>query len=96
MCQSWSGQLFVSFLQFPYSQSETKNNEQFWTDSDHNLKIRFVYEPRIPIVDKPTEMMFAVKRINTGEYLKDLSANILLTDKISGQFRNFNFNNVNA
>jgi hypothetical protein len=38
--------------------------------------------------------MFEVKRIDIGEYLKDLSANILLTDNISGQFRIFSFNNV--
>jgi hypothetical protein len=36
-----------------------------------------VNEPRIPIVDKPTEMMFAVKRISTGEYH---SANIWLSN----------------
>ena len=74
----------------------TKNNEQLWTDQDHDLKIAFVYVPKIPIVDKPTELKFAVQEINTGEYLKDLEANVLVTDNISGQFRNFKFNNVSA
>ena len=71
-----------------YSQTMTKNNEQLWTDSGHDLKIRFVHEPKIPIVDKPTELKFTVQRISTGDYVKDLEANILVTDNISGQFRN--------
>jgi hypothetical protein len=55
-----------------------------------------VYEPKIPIVDKPTELRFTVQRISTGDYLKDLEANVLVTDNISGQFRNFKFNNISA
>lgn len=55
-----------------------------------------MYEPKIPIVDKPTELNFKVQRINTGDYVKDLEANVLITDNISGQFRNFKFNNVSA
>ena len=74
----------------------TKNNEQLWSDLDHDLKIRFVYEPKIPIVDEPTELKFTVQRISTGDYVKDLEANVLVTDNISGQFRNFIFNNVSA
>ena len=83
-------------LQNLYSKIITKNNEQLWTDSDHDLKIRFVYEPKVPIVDKPTELRFAVQRISTGDFLKDLEANVLVTDNISGQFRNFKFNNISA
>ena len=56
---------------------DIKNNEQLWTDSDHDLKIKFVYEPKIPIVDKPTELKFAVQRISTGDYLRNLEANVL-------------------
>jgi hypothetical protein len=82
--------------QYSYSQTTTKYNEQLWTDSDHDLKIRFVYEPKIPIVDKPTELKFTVQRISTGDYVKDLEANVLVTDNISGQFRNFKFDNVSA
>ena len=73
----------------------TKKNEQIWTDQDHDLKIVFVYVPKIPIVDKPTDK-FRSTRNYTGEYLKDLEANVLVTDNISGQFRNFKFNNVSA
>ncbi|MGB8085166.1 MAG: hypothetical protein WCF07_02605 [Nitrososphaeraceae archaeon] len=86
----------ISLLRYSYSQTMIKNNEQIWTDQDHDLKIVFVYVPKIPIVDKPTELNFAVQEINTGEYLKDLEANVLVTDNISGQFRNFKFNNVSA
>ena len=82
--------------QYSYSQTITKYNEQLWSDSDHDLKIRFVYEPKIPIVDKPTELKFTVQRISTGDYMKDLEANVLVTDNISGQFRNFKFDNVSA
>ena len=90
------GLFYVPLLQHSYSQTVTKNNEQLWTDSDHDLKIRFMYEPKVPIVDKPTELKFTVQRISTGEYLKDLVVNVLVTDNISGLFRNFRFNNVSA
>ena len=83
-------------LQYSYSQANMKNNEQLWTDSGHDLKISFVYEPKIPIVDKPTELKFTVQRISTGDYLRNLEANVLVTDNISGQFRDFRFNNVSA
>ena len=75
----------MPLLQNTYSQIRTKNNEQFWTDSDHGLKIKFAYEPINPIVDKPTELKFTVQRIRTGDYLKDLEGNVLVTDNISGQ-----------
>jgi hypothetical protein len=90
------GLFYVPLLQYSYSQPMAKNNEQLWTDSDHDLKIRFMYEPKIPIVDKPTELKFTVQRISTGEYLKDLVVNVLVTDNISGLFRNFKFNNISA
>jgi hypothetical protein len=86
----------MPLLQNTYSQIRTKNNEQFWTDSDHDLKIKFAYEPKNPIVDKPTVLKFTVQRISTGDYVKDLEGNVLVTDNISGQFRNFKFNNISA
>ena len=86
----------VLLHQYSYSQIMTKNNEQIWTDSDHDLKIRFLYEPKIPIIDKPTELKFAVQHISTGDYLRNLEANVLVTDNISGVFRDFRFNNVSA
>ena len=86
----------VLLHQYSYSQIMTKNNEQIWTDSDHDLKIRFLYEPKIPIIDKPTELKFAVQHISTEDYLRNLEANVLVTDNISGVFRDFRFNNVSA
>jgi hypothetical protein len=67
-----SSLFYMPLLQNTYSQIRTKNNEQFWTDSDHDLKIKFAYEPENPIVDKPTELKFTVQRISTGDYVKDL------------------------
>jgi hypothetical protein len=91
-----SSLFYAPLLQNSYSQIRTKNNEQLWIDSDHDLKNKFVSEPKSPIVDKPTELKFTVQRISTGDYVKDLEVNVLVTDNISGQFRNFKFNNVSA
>lgn len=91
-----SSLFYLPLLQQSYSQVMTKDNEQLWSDSDHDLKIRFIYEPKIPIVDKPTELKFAVQHISTGDYLRNLEANVLVTDNISGVFRDFRFNNVSA
>jgi hypothetical protein len=88
--------IYTALPPYSYSQSLQENSEQLWTDSDHDLKIRFMYNPEIPIVDKPTDLKFTVQKISTGEYWKDLEAQVLITDNISGQFRNFKFNNVSA
>jgi hypothetical protein len=55
-----------------------------------------MYEPKNPIVDKPTELKFTVQSISTGDYVKDVEGNVLVTDNISGQLRNFKFNNISA
>jgi hypothetical protein len=63
-----SSLFYAPLLQYAYFQTSAKNVEQLWTDSDHDLKIRFVYEPKIPIVDKPTELKFTVQwiKMTTG------------------------------
>jgi hypothetical protein len=87
---------YTSLLQYSYSQQVQEDGEQLWTDSDHDLMIRFTYNPKIPIIDEPTELQFTVQRISNEEYWKDLDAHVLITDNTTGQFRNFRFNNITA
>jgi hypothetical protein len=70
------------------------NNTQIWTNVEQNLKIQFTYQPQRPILDQPTELKFIVQNLKTGEYLKNLVANILVTHNSSGQFSNFRFSNI--
>jgi hypothetical protein len=86
----------TALVPYSYSQPVQEESEQLWTDSDHDLKIRFFHNPRMPIVDNPTELKFTVQKISTGEYWKAIEAQILVTDNISGEFRNFKFNNISA
>lgn len=88
--------IYTVFLPYSYSQPVQESGEELWADSDHDVKIGFMYNPKIPIIDKPTELKFTVQKISTGEYWKDLEAQVLVTDNISGQFRNFKFSNVSA
>ena len=70
------------------------NNPQIWTNAEQNLKIEFSYQPQKPILDQPTELKFVVQNLKTGNYLKNLVANILVTHNSSGQFSNFKFSNI--
>lgn len=70
------------------------NNPQIWTNTEQNIKIQFVYQPQKPILDQPTELKFVVQNLKTGDYLKNLVANILVTHNSSGQFSNFRFSNI--
>jgi len=70
------------------------NNPQIWTNAEQNLKIQFSYQPQKPILDQPTELTFVAQNLKTGDYLKNLTANILVTHYSSGQFSNFRFSNI--
>jgi hypothetical protein len=70
------------------------NNTQIWTNAEQNAQIQFAYQPQRPILDQPTELKFFVQNLKTGQYLKNLVANILVTHNSSGQFSNFRFSNI--
>jgi hypothetical protein len=74
--------------------TNTNTNIQSWTDPEQNLKIQFTYQPQKPVIDQPTELKFTVQNLNTGQYLKNLVANVLVTDNASGQYRNYKFDNI--
>ncbi|HYA84321.1 MAG TPA: hypothetical protein VEH06_12850 [Candidatus Bathyarchaeia archaeon] len=61
------------------------------------MKIVFSYQPQNPILDQPTELKFIVQNLKTGDYLKNLVANILITYNSSGEFggyENTKFSNI--
>ena len=70
------------------------NNTQIWTNPEQNLRIQFTYEPQKLVLDQPTELKFIVQNLKTGNYVKNLVANILVTHNSSGQFSNFRFSNI--
>jgi len=74
--------------------TNTNTNIQSWTDPEQNLKIQFTYQPQKPVIDQPSELKFTVQNLNTGQYLKNLVANVLVTDNASGQYRNYKFDNI--
>jgi hypothetical protein len=72
-------------------------NPQIWTNTEQNVKIVFSYQPQKPILDQPTELKFLVENLKTGNYLKNVVANILVTYNSSGEFggyENTKFSNI--
>jgi hypothetical protein len=69
-------------------------NPQIWTSAEQNVKILFSYQPQKPVLDQPTELKFVIQNLKTGNYLKNIIANILITYNSSGQFANFKFSNL--
>jgi hypothetical protein len=74
--------------------TNTNTKIQSWTDPEQNLKIQFTYQPQKPVIDQPTELKFTVQNLNTGQYLRNLVANVLVTDNASGQYRNYKVDNI--
>lgn len=72
-------------------------NPQIWTNTEQNVRIVFSYQPQKPILDQPVELKFLVENLKTGDYLRNLTANILVTYNSSGEFggyENTKFNNI--
>ena len=72
----------------------TVRNPQVWTNVEQNVKVQFTYQPQSPVLDQPTQLKFVVQNLKTGQFMKNLHANILVTHNASGQFGNFRFGNI--
>lgn len=66
---------------------------QEWVNQRENVKIQFIYEPDKPLVYTFTKLNFSVQNLQTGEHLKDLIANITITNQ---QQKTFKFNNISV
>ena len=66
---------------------------QEWVNQRENVKIQFIYEPEKPLVYTFTKLNFSVQNLQTGEHLKDLIANITITNQ---QQKTFKFNNISV
>ena len=65
---------------------------QTWKKPDKNLQIQFGYKPEKPIIDTFTNLQFSVTDLVTGEHIKDLVAQVTVTN---GQ-RLFKFQNISV
>jgi hypothetical protein len=69
---------------------------QVWTDRENNIKILFTYSPENPVIKAPTELMFSVDNLQTGNHLKNLLATVVIINNSSGQPKIFKFKNITA
>jgi hypothetical protein len=74
----------------------TVKNPQIWTNVEQNIKVQFTFQPQNPVLDQPTQLKYLVQNLKTGDFIKNLRANILVTHNSSGQFSNFRFGNITA
>ena len=88
----------IVMLNTQTSMAQTANlivkNPQVWTNVEQNVKVQFTYQPQSPVLDQPTQLKFVVQNLKSGEFMKNLHANILVTHNSSGQFANFRFGNI--
>ena|SRR5947209_4306559 len=84
----------IPTLNVQNSEAQSANLNVNNPQTEQSIKIRFAYQPQKPILDQPTELKFVVQNLKTGDYLKNLVANILVTHNSSGQFSNFRFSNI--
>ena len=54
------------------------------------IRIQFLYQPEMPIIDEFTELQFSIQNMSTGEHIKDLTGRGTVTN---GQ-RLFKFQNI--
>ena len=63
---------------------------QEWIDRNDKVRIQFLYEPEMPIIDQFTELKFSIQNTSTSEHIKDLTGRVTVTN---GQ-RLFKFQNI--
>jgi triacylglycerol esterase/lipase EstA (alpha/beta hydrolase family) len=66
-----------------------ERNQQ-WQSKKDNVLIQFTYQPKKPIFDSFTELKFNIENVSTGEYRRDITARVVVTN---GQ-RYFQFDNI--
>jgi hypothetical protein len=59
------------------------NNTQDWEDHENNVKIHFTYLPEYPLPGNATKLIFLVQNLQTGSYLKNLLADITITNNMT-------------
>ena len=59
-------------------------------DKADMIRIQFLYQPEMPIIDEFTELQFSIQNMSTGEHIKDLTGRVTVTN---GQ-RLFKFQNI--
>jgi len=62
---------------------------QEWIDRNDKVRIQFLYEPEMPIIDQFTELKFSIQNASTGEHI-NLTGRVTVTN---GQ-RLFKFQNI--
>jgi hypothetical protein len=60
------------------------NNEE-WKDKESNTKVSFSYSPKIPTVERYTELKFTVEGLNNSTRLKDVYSRLTLIDVLQQQ-----------
>ncbi len=84
--------VFVAYvLAYADAHFPTSNNRiQEWIDRNYKVRIQFLYEPEMPIIDQFTELKFSIQNDSTSEHIKDLTGRVTVTN---GQ-RLFKFQNI--
>lgn len=59
---------------------DTPNKTNTWVSERDKLNITMNLEPKVPIIDKNTRIVFEVKRINGSEQIENLKSKVTMTD----------------
>ena len=85
----------AKYMAFAHMPVGNTSRIQEWTDSSHDIKIKFIYGPQRPIIDTFTELTFSVENATTGNHITDTdnaTARVVVT---TGQ-RLFKFENISV
>jgi hypothetical protein len=63
---------------------------QNWISQKYNILIQFTDEPRRPVIDEFTELIFSVQNLSSGEHIENLTGRVVVTN---GR-RLFKFENI--
>ena len=73
----------IAFSQYSNNSSNTSNRENKtnnWISKTNNLNVTMMLNPKVPMVDEKAHLFFELKKLNSSEYFKDLSARVTITD----------------
>jgi hypothetical protein len=81
-----------NLLIYPQSENIDVVKNDTWVSTQNNLNVTISLEPKVPVIDEKTNILFEIRKLNDSSLFENLSARVTLTDHDG---RLFKFNNQN-
>ena len=84
-----------TLLIYPQNENIDVVKNDTWVSKQNNLNVTISLEPKVPVIDEKTNILFEIRKLNDSSLFENLSARVTLTDH-DGRLYKFNNQNIPA